>query len=119
MLVAHSAENAWQNLLAETIDLVLSDHTVPAMTGARPHERLRATHTLAHLPFILWSGSSLEEGISFDGVFFAERARVHDAGRAHKSPAGWHAVSEAPLLNPFDLGDVPAFIDRSEYANPC
>jgi CheY-like chemotaxis protein len=67
--VAHDAEEAWHRISSEKIDVILSDHTLRATTGAALYARLQTVEALAAVPFILWSSAELEPGTGFNGTF--------------------------------------------------
>ena len=54
VLTAQSAKQAWEVICSSPVDLVLSDHLMPAMTGAELAKQVKAQ--FPNLPVVLLSG---------------------------------------------------------------
>jgi two-component system chemotaxis response regulator CheY len=60
---AEDGAHAFEKLLAEPVDFVISDWNMPRMTGLELLKKVRADARLAHLPFLLITAEARKDNI--------------------------------------------------------
>jgi CheY-like chemotaxis protein len=68
VLYASDGEAAWSVLQEQSVDLVISDHSMPGCTGLELLRQIRATPSCASLPVIMITGTGCDDSIAQEAV---------------------------------------------------
>jgi len=68
VLYAPDGEAAWSMLQEQSVDLLISDHSMPGLTGLDLLRHIRATPSCASLPVIMITGTGCDDAIAQDAV---------------------------------------------------